>query len=74
MRFHGLEVVLNPAVFLLHAVVGQIGVFQGYPGCRFFQFQSDCQSRISVGIVKLLGRQNWRIRLLGISSRFMPVI
>jgi len=29
MRFHGLEVVLNPAVFLLHAVVGQIGVFQG---------------------------------------------
>ena len=29
MRFHGLEVVLNPAVFLLHAVVGQISVFQG---------------------------------------------
>ena len=29
MSFHGLEVVLNPAVFVLHAVVGQIGVFQG---------------------------------------------
>ena len=65
MRFHGLEVVLNPAVFLLHAVVRQIGVFQGYPGSHFFQFQSDCQFRIVVVIVKFLGAPKLANQLTG---------